>query len=125
MTPASDMHEQADRIDESVRARTLVRADVVTLCGSMRFYHQILRVAADETAAGRIVLAPFVVSVTRSHQDSPFQAMLDELHRQKIRMSDWVIVVSDETGYYGDSTRAEITYAAHCGIPVTYRTVGE
>jgi len=46
---------------------------------------------------------------------------LDELHRRKIDLSDRVIVVSDPTGYIGESTRAEIAYAEGLGMPVRYR----
>jgi hypothetical protein len=95
----------------------MVMAEVVTLCGSMRFLALMLDVAAEETAAGRIVLAPFAVVATED-QDSEFKAMLDALHRRKIDMADRVLVVTDATGYYGTSTRGEISYAAERGIPV-------
>jgi hypothetical protein len=95
---------------------------VVTLCGSMRFADLMLRVAARETARGVIVLAPFVVVAT-GDQDSALKAMLDDLHRRKIDMADRVVVVTDETGYWGASTAAEITYARRRGIPVTIRRV--
>jgi 8-oxo-dGTP diphosphatase len=91
--------------------------EVVTLCGSMRFLPLMLDVAAEETAAGRIVLAPFAV-VAPEDQDSEFKAMLDALHRRKIDKADRVLVVTDATGYYGTSTRAEIAYATERGIPV-------
>ena len=92
-------------------------ADVVTLCGSMRFLPLMLDVAAEETAAGRIVLAPFAVVATED-QGSEFKAMLDAVHRRKIDMADRVLVVTDATGYYGTSTRSEIAYATERGIPI-------
>lgn len=87
---------------------------IVTLCGSMRFVDQIMETAADETAKGNIVLAPFAV-VAPEHQDSDFKRMLDELHRKKIDMADSVIIVTNQHGYIGDSTRAEMVYAAQQG----------
>jgi hypothetical protein len=96
--------------------------DVVTLCGSMRFLPQMLHVAAEETLAGAIVLAPFAV-VPATEQDGEVKARLDELHRRKIDLADRVIVVSDASGYYGTSTRGEIDYAAAHGKPVTLRRV--
>lgn len=101
---------------------TTQRPEAVVLCGSMRFWPLMLRVADVETQAGRIVLAPFV-AVEPDQQDSAAKKMLDELHRAKIRMADRVIVVSDETGYYGDSTRGEIEYALSLGLPVSFQTV--
>jgi hypothetical protein len=90
--------------------------EVVTICGSMRFFDQMLQVAADETAMGRIVLAPFSV-VAPEHQASEFKAMLDRLHREKIDMAERVIVVTNQHGYIGDSTRSEMVYAAQQGVP--------
>lgn len=91
-------------------------APIVTLCGSMRFRDQIMQVAEDETAKGHIVLAPFSV-VAPEHQGSDFKAMLDRLHREKIDMAEQVIVVTNQHGYIGTSTRAEMVYAAQQGKP--------
>jgi nucleoside 2-deoxyribosyltransferase len=82
----------------------------------MKFFDQMLQVAADETARGNIVLAPFSV-VAPEHQDSEFKRMLDELHRKKIDMSDSVIIVTNQHGYIGTSTRNEMVYAAQQGKP--------
>jgi hypothetical protein len=99
-----------------------VRPEMVTLCGSMRYMPLMLRVAAEETARGVIVLAPFVV-VGSPEQGGEFKASLDELHRRKIDLSDRVIVVTDESGYWGQSTRNEIAYAHRHGVPVSVRRV--
>jgi hypothetical protein len=96
--------------------------EIVTLCGSMRFLSLMLLVAADETARGAIVLAPFTV-VASQDQRGEFKAMLDRLHRHKIAMADRVVVVTDQTGYYGASTRSEIAYAETLGCPVEIRAV--
>lgn len=98
------------------------RPENVTLCGSMRFFPSMLRVAAEETLAGRVVISPFAV-VAPEDQGSDAKARLDVLHRHKIDMADRVIVVTDETGYYGESTRSEIAYAREQGKPVTIRHV--
>jgi hypothetical protein len=94
--------------------------EVVCLCGSMRFLAQMLRVAAEETTAGVIVLAPFAV-IAPADQDGEVKARLDALHRHKIDRADRVVVVSDASGYFGESTRGEIAYARAAGIPVTFR----
>ena len=44
---------------------------------------------------------------------------LDELHKRKIDLSDWVLVIAPE-GYIGESTRAEIEYAQERGKRVHY-----
>jgi hypothetical protein len=94
----------------------------VTICGSMRFRDLMLHVAEQETASGRMVLMPFAV-VNQSDQGGEFKAMLDELHRAKIRAANVVLVVSDGTGYYGESTSREIEYARDLGLPVEFRLV--
>lgn len=99
------------------------RPEVVTLCGSMRFFPLMLEVAAEETAAGRIVLAPFAV-VAPEDQGGEFKARLDELHRRKIDMADQVVIVTDRSAYFGASTAEEIAYATDAGKPVSFRMVG-
>lgn len=99
---------------------------VVTLCGSMRFWPLMVQVAAAETRAGRIVLAPFVIVAPAEQDDAVgrlVKAQLDELHRAKIAMSGRVLVVTDPTGYWGESTRNEIRYALSRGLPVHISTV--
>lgn len=87
---------------------------IVTICGSMKFFDQMLQVAADETAMGNIVLAPFSV-VAPEHQASDFKAMLDRLHIEKIDMAEKIVVVTNQHGYIGDSTRREMGYALSTG----------
>jgi hypothetical protein len=95
---------------------------IVTLCGSMRFFEQMLQVASDETAKGHIVLAPFSV-VAPEDQGDDFKAMLDRLHFQKIDLSEQVIVVTNQDGYIGQSTEREMVYALHRGKALDVREV--
>ncbi|WP_067574439.1 hypothetical protein [Nocardia acidivorans] len=91
----------------------------MTLCGSMRFFPQMLDVAAELTRRGVIVLAPFAVIPT-GEQSSPVKSRLDELHLRKIALSDRVVVVTDSSLYVGESTRAEIVYAVDNGKPISW-----
>ncbi|MEU6055915.1 hypothetical protein ABZ829_36490 [Streptomyces xanthochromogenes] len=96
---------------------------VVVLCGSTRFMEEMAEANAQETAAGRIVLAPGCdLKTPNSLWADPaaveaLKPMLDALHRAKIRMSHEVLVVGD---YVGDSTRAEIQYARQLGKTVRF-----
>lgn len=81
-----------------------------------------MRDAAEaESLAGRIVLMPHVNTkrtgawLSADGNEHQVKAGLDELHKDKIRLADVVIVVSDHTGYVGDSTRSEIAYAKTLG----------
>lgn len=100
---------------------------ITVLCGSTRFYGEFQQAIYDLTMKGHIVLAPGVWV----HGSPQFAALgqemadrakvkLDELHKHKIDLADGVYVVSDATGYFGDSTRNEIAYAESLGKPVLY-----
>jgi hypothetical protein len=52
--------------------------------------------------------------------DSAEKVALDQLHKRKIDLADYVHVVSDATGYLGASTRGEIEYAITFGKPVEF-----
>lgn len=85
---------------------------IVTICGSMRFYPEMLATAAAETARGYIVLMPFC-TVPPEEQKEEAKRKLDELHLAKIYMSDRIIFVTNGDGYMGESTRDEMVYAMH------------
>ena len=87
---------------------------IVTICGSMRFYQEMLAHASKLTIEGVIVLMPFVASET-----GWIKSMLDELHRQKIAMSHAILVVNPG-GYIGESTQDEILYAKAWAKGVEY-----
>jgi hypothetical protein len=92
------------------------RPVIVCLCGSTRFRDEFTAANRDETLAGRIVLAPGVFgwSGDLSAEDSQggeVKTSLDDLHKRKIDLADEVLVVSDQSGYFGQSTAGEIAYA--------------
>jgi hypothetical protein len=100
---------------------------IVTLCGSVRF-EQEFRVANSElTNRGIIVLAPGFFNHSILHEDQHNTELtrkgLDRLHRDKIAMSDAILVI-DVLGYVGKSTRAEIDYAHKRGRKVYYWSNG-
>ncbi len=87
---------------------------VACLCGSMRFYNRMLKLAEQMTIANVIILMPHCVKSA----DRLIEAKLDVLHKRKIDMADYIIVVTDDTWYYGDSTKSEIEYALGTGKQV-------
>lgn len=96
---------------------------IVVICGSTRFMADMAEENLRETAAGHVVLAPGC-NMKEPHRlwateelAEPLKVRLDALHRAKIRLADEVLIVGD---YIGDSTRAEIRYAASLGKPVRY-----
>ncbi|KIQ65812.1 hypothetical protein TR51_18915 [Kitasatospora griseola] len=96
---------------------------VVVICGSTRFMAEMAEADLRETVAGRIVVKPGCdMKSPHGLRSDPagakaLKALLDDLHRAKIRLADEVLVVGD---YIGDSTRAEIAYARSLGRPVRF-----
>lgn len=90
-------------------------AELWTICGSIRdCYTDMIRVAEQEEAAGRIALIPYAVANAES-----CRAMVDQLHRDRIDVSVGIIVVT-RGGRVGKSTSDEIRYAEEHGKQVRY-----
>ena len=100
---------------------------VVCLCGSTRFYETFQRANYDLTLRGEIVLTVgFYPHASTLHghgegvgHDSASKVALDKLHKRKIDLADYVLVLN-VGGYIGESTRSEIGYARARGVPVRY-----
>lgn len=102
------------------------RPKIVCISGSMKFEEQMRAAAVDLSLEGAIVTGPFV-NMKRTDPRwatdelaDPIKVALDELHFRKIDLADEVVVVSDESGYFGSSTRNEIAYADQHGKAVRY-----
>ena len=84
---------------------------IITICGSTRFKNEIEAVAHDLTLQGHIVLAPCVFHHTDSEELTTEEKIrLDNLHKEKINMSDAIFVVN-VNNYIGESTYGEIDWA--------------
>ncbi len=84
---------------------------VITICGSTRFKKEIEAVARDLTLQGHIVLAPCVFHHQEEEEiPTEIKIQLDNLHKEKINMSDAIFVVNVD-GYIGESTYGEIDWA--------------
>ena len=84
---------------------------IITLCGSTRFKKEIMDTARALTLEGHIVLAPFVFHHAEDEEMSTeTKIRLDNLHKEKINMSDAIFVVN-VNGYIGESTYGEIDWA--------------
>lgn len=101
------------------------RARIVAICGSTRFMADMIEAAWHETIAGRIVVMPHCDLKTEhplwatDDQKERLKSRLDDLHEQKIRLADEVLVVAPG-GYIGESTAREILFATARRVPVRY-----
>ncbi len=85
---------------------------IITICGSTRFKKEIMDAAHDLTLQGHIVLAPFVFhhDEADSTLSTEEKIRLDNLHKEKINMSDAIFVVNVDN-YIGESTYSEVDWA--------------
>jgi hypothetical protein len=93
----------------------------VTLCGSTKFFAQCME------ANRRLTFQNWIVLMCGSwghsyHKDSNEQdrdySSVKLLHFHKMLMSDVIVIVSDQTGYIGDSTKKEIAFCQEEKIPM-------
>jgi len=99
---------------------------IVCLCGSTRFYKEYREANYQLTMNGNIVLSVgfFPHLADGEHNEgrgcTPEQKVaLDELHKRKIDLADWVYVLN-VGGYIGDSTKSEIEYTTKLRKPIKY-----
>ena len=94
---------------------------VITLCGSTRFKDQFIEAQKNLTLQGNIVITVglFGHSGDSEALNEETKAMLDDIHKRKIDMSDEIFVIN-VGGYIGSSTKTEIEYAIAHGKEVRY-----
>lgn len=92
---------------------------VVTLCGSTKFRKQFEILNEELTKLGYVVLAPGAWGHSGSSVTDEEKVRLDSLHKYKIALSDFVVVVNVD-GYIGESTKSEIAWAERLDIPVYF-----
>lgn len=97
---------------------------IVVLCGSTRFVDTFNEWRKNLTHQGQIVLSIEIVTTQQREEDPQHvnrhnKEMLDELHKRKIDLADYVMVLN-VGGYVGESTRSEIDYALAHGKSILY-----
>ena len=94
--------------------------NIITLCGSIKFKDEFIRVQEKLTLEGNIVFSPnFFNNIKKEDIDLETKKMLDKMHRQKIDMSDEIYVINPG-GYIGESTKSEIEYAKSKRKKISY-----
>ena len=94
---------------------------IVTLCGSLKFQKEMMRVAEKMALEGYCVLTP-VYPVSKNLDITEEQLVkLKETHFKRIELADDVLVIN-VNNYIGDSTKLEIEYAKELGKEIMYYT---
>lgn len=84
-----------------------------------RFKDKFLQIQEKLTLDKNIVLTPNFFTNITEEIFAETKKMLDKMHRQKIDMSDEILVININ-GYIGESTKSEIKYAKENGKIIKY-----
>lgn len=96
-----------------------MKAKVVTICGSMRFAKDMIKIASDlEKEHGWCVLQ-CVYDINPDSMTKEEMENITKAHWTRIDICDAIYVVNIG-GYLGNSTKNEITYAQTNGKEVIY-----
>ena len=93
--------------------------NIITLCGSIKFKEEFMNVQEKLILEGNIVFTPNFFKNSEAEITAKKRKMLDEMHRQKIDMSNEIYVIN-LGGYIGESTKSEIEYAKANGKKISY-----
>jgi len=99
------------------------KPEIVCLCGSTRFMNAFFDEGWKLTLQRKIVVSIGVCRDVEHHAGEalgkPVVGMLDELHLRKIDLADRVMILN-VGGYIGESTTAEMLYAAMTDKPIDF-----
>ena len=96
---------------------------IITICGSMKFIKEMMEISEKVELQGNVVLMP-IYNPSRPNKDAFTNEeilMLDKMHRERIKLSDAILVVNVE-GYVGNSTKSEIEFAKSLNKEIIYYT---
>lgn len=83
---------------------------IVTLCGSLKFQNEMMKIAQDMALEGYCILTPVYLTSSVINITAEQLLKLKEEHLKRIELSDAILVVN-VNNYIGESTNFEIEYA--------------
>lgn len=94
---------------------------IITVCGSLKFTKEIMEITEQMDLQGNCMLS--IVYPTKDKEDYSEEeiAMLNKMHKERIRISDAILVV-DVNHYIGESSRSEIEFAKSLNKEILYYT---
>ena len=87
---------------------------VITICGSMRFSKEMMKISEELELKDGYAVIQCVYNVDGEKYEGLDTELLGKIHRRKIDISDAIYVVN-VNGCIGNSTRNEIIYARSLG----------
>ena len=100
------------------------RDTVITVCGSMKYWDDIIETASRLTKMGYIVLSPYRINMDVTDNEEEIRIKLKDSFERKIDMSDILFVVNKD-GYIGESVYSEIQFAIKHNKRVEFLEVGD
>jgi len=95
---------------------------VITICGSLKFKGEMIKIAGQMELAGNVILIPiFPVNDDKYAFTEEELTMLGKMHKEKIKLSEAILVVN-VSGYIGNSTKSEIEFAKSLNKEIIYYT---
>ena len=93
---------------------------VITICGSLKFKDEMMKIAIDLALKGNCVITPiYPVDDYKSKYTKEEIETLNKIHKEKIRLSDAIFVVNVD-GYIGSSIKNEILYSKFLNKEIIY-----
>ena len=94
---------------------------IITVCGSLRFYKEMMEITEKLELEGNCMLVP-IYNPSKSSKDDFTEEealMLDKMHKERIKLADAILVVNVD-GYIGNSTKNEIEFAKSLNKEIMY-----
>ena len=97
--------------------------EIITVCGSLRFYKEMMEIAEKMELKGNCMLVPIYNPNKPSKDDFTEEEalMLDKMHKEKIKLSDQILVVN-VNNYIWYNKKKEIEYARSLKKEIMYYT---
>ena len=94
---------------------------IITLCGSLKFQKEMMKIAEKKALEGHCILTPVYPTSENMKKTEEQLIKLKDAHFKRIELSDAILVVN-VNNYIGDSTSLEIEYAKKLGKEILYYT---
>lgn len=91
---------------------------VITICGSLKFQNEMMRISEKLSLEGNCVFIPVYPVIKRKRNKEELDN-LKKINFKKIELSDAIFVVN-KNKYIGESTNLEIEYAKKLGKKILY-----
>lgn len=96
---------------------------VITVCGSLKFYEEMMIATEKMELEGNCMLVP-IYNPSRPNKDDFTEEeaqMLDKMHQERIKLADAIYVINVDN-YIGSSTQKEIEFAKSLNKEIIYYT---